>query len=193
MFQRYLASMDDTLKELKPCLAKVNHTLERLDERLAPVVQHRPLGAERLDTQPSDILTPVFSLCKRRDPETVRPLTQPTVNEPPSGPPITTNTMSYTEEGTILKYFVKINKDVSFTRRGNSREPAGQPTPLGGTSCTDGLDTPPSDVSMPHEHSPARVDWGCWSLFPSHQRLLVGRRKGPHDTPPETNNPAEHL
>jgi len=36
-----MASIDNTLKGLGPCLAQVNKVLERLDQRLAPVVPPR--------------------------------------------------------------------------------------------------------------------------------------------------------
>jgi len=34
MFERYIASLDSTLQGFRPCLAMVNRTLERMDERL---------------------------------------------------------------------------------------------------------------------------------------------------------------
>jgi len=113
MFERYLASLDDTLKELKPCLAKVNRTLERLEECLAPVVQPKSFVAKGLDTQPRD-----FSMPQRRGPEKVdwgiacetdRSPTWPTVNEQPSRPSVTANTISgpAIKQGTIIRYLVK--------------------------------------------------------------------------------------
>jgi len=48
----YLASIDGTLKGLGPCLAQVNRILERLEQRLAPVVKLTPVVADGPDTQP---------------------------------------------------------------------------------------------------------------------------------------------
>jgi len=162
MFERYLASLDDKLKELKPCLAKVNRTLERLEERLAAVVQPKPFVANGLDKQPRDVSTP-----QRRGPEKVdwgvayetdRPPTQPTVKEQPSRPSVAANTISGTaiKQGIILRYFVKKSKDGTIIR-GTYRKSGAQPTPLGERLGADGPDT---DVSTSRGHSPERVDWG---------------------------------
>jgi len=62
MFERYLASLDGTLKELRPCLAMVNRTLERHEERLAPVVQPKPFVAGGPYTQPRVVPTPVTAI-----------------------------------------------------------------------------------------------------------------------------------
>jgi len=57
IFEHYLASLDDTLRELRPCLATVNRTLKRLEELLAPVVQPRKVGAEWPNTPPRVVST----------------------------------------------------------------------------------------------------------------------------------------
>jgi len=60
MFERYIASLDGTLKELRPCMAVVKRTLKRLDESLGPVGQPKPLAARGFDTQPRVVTaTPV--------------------------------------------------------------------------------------------------------------------------------------
>jgi len=52
MFERYIASLDNILQELRPCIAVVQRTIKRLEERLGPVGQPTPLAAEGSDTQP---------------------------------------------------------------------------------------------------------------------------------------------
>jgi len=58
MFERCTASLDSILQGLRPCLAMVNRTLERLDERLAPAVQPKPLVAAGPSTPPRVVSTP---------------------------------------------------------------------------------------------------------------------------------------
>jgi len=117
MFERYLASLDDTLKELKPCLAKVNRTIERLDERLASPVQPELFVADGLDTPPRDASTPQRRGHEMVDRgvacETDRSPTRPMINEQPSRPSVTANTISglAIKQGTITRYLVKVSKD----------------------------------------------------------------------------------
>jgi len=59
MFERYIASLKNTLKELRPCLAAVQRTLDRLNKRLGPVGQPKPWAVDRPDTQPRVVPTPV--------------------------------------------------------------------------------------------------------------------------------------
>jgi len=59
MFERYIASLDGTMKELRPCMAVIERTLKKLDERLGPVVQPKPFAVRGPDTQPRVVPTPV--------------------------------------------------------------------------------------------------------------------------------------
>jgi len=122
----YLASINGTMKELGPCLTKVNRTLERLEKRLAPVVQPTPFVVDGLGTQPRDVSTPQGHGPERVDwgvaCEADRSSTWPTVNEQLSGPSVTESTTSF--------------PDID-------RESRVQRTPLGETFGATGPDTQP--------------------------------------------------
>jgi len=139
-FELYLALLDGTLKELGPFLAKVNRTLERLEQRLAPVVPPTPFVADGLDTQPRDISMPQGHGPERVDwgvaCEADKWSTRPTVNEQPNRPSATVTTISdpNIKQGTIIRYLSKKGKDGTITR-GTHRESGAQPTPLGGRSA----------------------------------------------------------
>jgi len=108
----------------------VNRILERLEGRLAPVVQPEPLratpvSARGADTKPSVVSAPVAVIT----------------------------------QGTIMKYLVMSWEDGTVSRR-TPRKSGAQPTQLEQALGPDGPDTPPRDVRTPRGHSPERVDWG---------------------------------
>jgi len=166
----YMASIDNTLK----CsLAQVNKLLERLDQRLAPVVPNpndwTPYMAqvnkivERLDQHLAPVVPPFKELApyikqvnvilERLTVESIQ-----TKRLAPAVPPQPQRKAVPTPEApsnqrTTIQYLVK-RSDIGTYREA-------QPTSPGESRQSDGSDTPPSEFATPGRQSPETVDWGA--------------------------------
>jgi len=181
---------------LGPCLAQVNKTLERIEQRLAPVVPPTPLAAEEPSQLESFQQLRVVPTPHEDNPAkaeygvacetdvciSIGSPTRPMVHEQPSEPSVIEHTTLNTsksnpdmKQGTIIRYLIKKGTASTLTKR----EAGSQPTPHGKTLITHGCATQPRDSPMPRRHSPERVDWGA------------GREThGPSTLPPVNEQPS---
>jgi len=211
MFERYIASLVGTLKELRPCMAVIEQTLERLDERLGPVVQPKPFAARGPDTQPRVVPTPATVT---RQGTIIRYLVRMsahgTYREPRAQLTPPRGTLDSDEPDTPPRRHIPERVDWggtgelyrSPTRPTANEQPSGpsatedtsdhenthgksgaQPTPLKETTGSVGPDTHPRDIPMPHGHSPERFDW----------RVELGDNTHRYERLVAPEGPAEHT
>jgi len=126
----YLASIDNTLKGLGPCLAQINVLAPYL-EQVARILE-RLERRERLELRQAPVVPP------RPEPRAV-----PT--------PITT-----AKKRTLIRYLGR--KDAHGTYREAGAQPTPQSTPLREALGSNGSDTPLSKVATPRGQSPEMVN-----------------------------------